>query len=130
ADPVVDALRRLGTETSGRRATSKRLDAIPGVGPALATALVASVADPKGLPVGTGFLGLCANRPNTWLPRPLLQSEDSPCQPGAAHNKHSRRCSRSRDMPLRRLAIACGQHRDTAGHGRKSRYGMAPAIRS
>jgi transposase len=27
--------------------TSKRLDAIPGVGPALATALVASVADPK-----------------------------------------------------------------------------------
>jgi len=28
-------------------ATSKRLDAIPGVGPALATALVASLADPK-----------------------------------------------------------------------------------
>jgi transposase len=28
---------------------SKRLDAIPGVGPALATALVASVADPKAL---------------------------------------------------------------------------------
>src|SRR6201988_833441 len=28
-------------------ATSKRLDAIPGVGPALATALVASIADPK-----------------------------------------------------------------------------------
>jgi transposase len=28
-------------------ATSKQLDAIPGVGPALATALVASVADPK-----------------------------------------------------------------------------------
>jgi transposase len=28
-------------------ATSQRLDAIPGVGPALATALVASVADPK-----------------------------------------------------------------------------------
>ena len=27
--------------------TSKRLDDIPGVGPALATALVASVADPK-----------------------------------------------------------------------------------
>ena len=27
--------------------TSRRLDAIPGVGPALATALVASVADPK-----------------------------------------------------------------------------------
>jgi transposase len=27
--------------------TSRRLDAIPGIGPALATALVASVADPK-----------------------------------------------------------------------------------
>jgi hypothetical protein len=26
-----------------------------------------------------------ANRPNTWLPRPMLQSEDSPCQPGAVH---------------------------------------------
>jgi hypothetical protein len=27
-----------------------------------------------------------ANRPNTWLLRPLLQSEDySPCQPGAVH---------------------------------------------
>jgi transposase len=30
-----------------RSATSKRLYAIPGVGPALATALVASIADPK-----------------------------------------------------------------------------------
>src|SRR5215470_17717633 len=38
--------------------TSKRLDEIPGVGPALATALVASVADPKGLPVRTELLGL------------------------------------------------------------------------
>src|SRR3974390_1419751 len=26
-----------------------------------------------------------ANRPNTWLLRPLLQSEDSSCQPGAVH---------------------------------------------
>ena len=26
-----------------------------------------------------------ANRPNTWLHRPMLQSEDSPCQPGAVH---------------------------------------------
>jgi hypothetical protein len=25
------------------------------------------------------------NRPNTWLLRPMLQSEDSPCQPGAVH---------------------------------------------
>jgi len=26
-----------------------------------------------------------ATRPNTWLLRPLLQSEDSSCQPGAVH---------------------------------------------
>jgi hypothetical protein len=26
-----------------------------------------------------------ANRPNTWLLRPTLQSENSSCQPGAVH---------------------------------------------
>ena len=36
-------------------ATSKRLDDIPGVGPALATALVASVADPKAFRSGRDF---------------------------------------------------------------------------
>jgi len=36
-------------------AVSKRLDAIPGVGPALATALVASVADPKAFRSGRDF---------------------------------------------------------------------------
>jgi transposase len=36
-------------------ATSKRLDAIPGVGPALATALVASVADPRAFRSGRDF---------------------------------------------------------------------------
>jgi transposase len=35
--------------------TSKRLDAIPGIGPALATALVASVADPKAFRSGRDF---------------------------------------------------------------------------
>ena len=35
--------------------TSQRLDAIPGVGPALATALVASVADPKAFKSGRDF---------------------------------------------------------------------------
>jgi transposase len=35
--------------------TSKRLDAIPDVGPALATALVASVADPKAFRSGRDF---------------------------------------------------------------------------
>jgi Transposase IS116/IS110/IS902 family len=36
-------------------ATSKRLDAIPGVGPTLATALVASIADPKAFRSGRDF---------------------------------------------------------------------------
>jgi hypothetical protein len=27
-----------------------------------------------------------ANRPNTWLLRPTLQSENSPCQPDMAHS--------------------------------------------
>ena len=36
-------------------ATSKRLDEIPGVGPALATALVASIADPKAFRSGRNF---------------------------------------------------------------------------
>jgi transposase len=35
--------------------TSKRLDEIPGVGPALATALVASVADPRAFRSGRNF---------------------------------------------------------------------------
>src|SRR5258708_5534338 len=44
--------------------TSKRLDEIPGIGPALATALVASVADPKAFRSGRDFsawIGLVPN---------------------------------------------------------------------
>jgi transposase len=44
---------------------SKRLDALPGVGPALATALFASVADPKAFRSGRDFsawVGLVPNR--------------------------------------------------------------------
>jgi hypothetical protein len=29
-----------------------------------------------------------ANRPNTWLHRPCLQREDTPCQLGAVHTWH------------------------------------------
>ena len=36
-------------------ATSRRLDAIPGIGPVLATALVASIADPKAFRSGRNF---------------------------------------------------------------------------
>ena len=44
-------------------ATSRRLDAIPGVGPALATALVASIADPKAFRSGRDFWsGWCRSR--------------------------------------------------------------------
>src|SRR6201982_1342474 len=46
--------------------TSKRLDEIPGVGPALATALVASVANPKAFRSGRDFsawIGLVARQP-------------------------------------------------------------------
>ena len=47
--------------------TSKRLDEIPGVGPVLATALVASVADPKSLPIraATSRLGSGSCRSST-----------------------------------------------------------------
>ena len=47
---------------------SKRLDAIPGVGPALATALVASVADPRmfrsGSPIPASLAGRAGARPD------------------------------------------------------------------
>jgi hypothetical protein len=50
--------------------------------------------------------GYRANRPNTWLLRPLLQSEDSSCQPGAVHTwpiAYILRCLR-----LVRSACKCG----------------------
>src|SRR2546426_7248042 len=46
---------RLITAWHRSNETSKRLDAIPGVGPALATALVASVPDPKAFRSGRNF---------------------------------------------------------------------------
>jgi transposase len=48
---------------------SKRLDEIPGVGPALATALVASVADPEGFPIWAEFFGLDRTRAEATLER-------------------------------------------------------------
>ena len=49
--------------------TSRRLDELPGVGPALATALVASVADPKIVPIGPRLLGLDRPGPEAKLER-------------------------------------------------------------
>src|SRR6201988_857468 len=46
---------RLITAWHRSNETSRRLDALPGVGPALATALVASVADPKAFRSGRDF---------------------------------------------------------------------------
>ena len=46
---------RLITAWHRSNETSKRLDELPGVGPALATALVASVADPKAFRSGRDF---------------------------------------------------------------------------
>ena len=49
--------------------TSKRLHYIPGVGPLLATALVASVAEPQDLPIRTQLLGLDRARSEAALER-------------------------------------------------------------
>ena len=48
---------------------SRRLDDIPGVGPALATALVASIADPKAFRSGRDFLGMDRARAEAELKR-------------------------------------------------------------
>ena len=49
--------------------TSKRLDAIPGVGPALATALVASVANPRAFRSGRDFSAWVGPRAEAELER-------------------------------------------------------------
>ena len=58
---------------------SMRLEEAPGVGPVLATALVAAVADPKSFRSGRNF----------WLHRPnAAKREEISCQPGAVHTWH------------------------------------------
>ena len=52
-----------------------------------------------------------ANRPNTWLLRPMLQSEDSPCQPGAVHTWPKA------DMPERLVMSAFAGRADIVGPG-------------
>jgi hypothetical protein len=54
--------------------TSKRLNCIPGVGPLLATALVASVPDPKALPIRSQLLGLDRAGTQTALERRSRQA--------------------------------------------------------
>ncbi len=59
--------------------TSKQLDALPGVGPALATALVATVADPKAFRSGRDFSAWIGTRSQTEFER--RQSEARRHQP-------------------------------------------------
>ena len=60
---------RLITAWHRSNETSRRLDELPGVGPALATALVASVADPKAFRSGARLLGLDRARAEAALER-------------------------------------------------------------
>jgi len=52
-----------------------------------------------------------ANRPNTWLLRPMLQREDSPCQPGAVHT-----------WPIASFRVAHQLLRFWAGSGHRPRW--------
>ena len=82
-----------------------------------------------GLSAGGAMASVCSQPTPKFLPAaPSLP--DCPMGALATFNKHSRPCSRIRDVPRRCSAIACGQHPDIAGHGRKSQCGMALAIRS
>jgi transposase len=67
--------------------TSKRLDAIPGVGPALATALVASVADPKAFRSGRDF--------SAWIGLVPKQSSSGGKDKLGSISKQGDRCLRS-----------------------------------
>jgi hypothetical protein len=88
--------------------TSKRLDEIPGVGPALATALVASVADPKAFRSGRDFSARthgCTDQPAN-VKKTLANSEPSThgtktspstrSRPDAKTTRRSRRLRRAR----------------------------------
>ena len=80
--------------------TSKRLDALPGVGPALATALVASVADPKAFRSGRDFsawVGLVPKQ-NSSGGKQKLGSISKARRPLFAQPVHRRRARRD---PLR-----------------------------
>jgi hypothetical protein len=70
-----------------RRAASKRLDAIPGVGPALATALVACVADPRAFRSGRDF--------SAWIGLvPKQRSSGGKDKLGAISRNRSHQCER------------------------------------
>src|SRR5947208_13646871 len=67
--------------------TSKRLDEIPGVGPAPATALVASVADPKAFRSGRNF--------SAWIGRVPKQHSSGGKDKLGSISKHGERYLRS-----------------------------------
>jgi transposase len=65
--------------------TSKRLDEIPGVGPALATALVASIADPKAFRSGRDFSAWIGLVPKQHSGRDPLRQDPRHQAPAVAH---------------------------------------------
>ena len=79
--------------------TSKRLNCIPGVGPLLATALVASVADPKALPIRPQLLGLDRAGTQTALERGSGQARQYQ-QKGGPLSARPVRGRRTRRHPL------------------------------
>jgi len=52
-----------------------------------------------------------ANRPNTWLLRLLLQSEDSSCQPGAVHTWPTHSLAQTGGPGMSALAPLLGANR-------------------
>src|SRR5262245_23662892 len=83
--------------------TSKRLDEIPSVGPALATALVASVGRPKGFPIRTGFFGL----DRAGAQAEPEQRQEKALESSALHASGGLRRQSSISPLLRRMSLRC-----------------------
>ena len=104
--------------------TSGRLDALPGVGPALATALVASVGDPKAFRSGRHFsawIGLVPRQSSSGGKQRLDQQARRSL---SAQPIHSRRASRNplREDPRRRTSALAHRIVGMAVHeGRRRR---------
>jgi hypothetical protein len=77
--------------------------------------------------------GYRAHRPNTWLLRPLLQSEVSSCQPGAVHTPISEVAARlievrSMGHSGRDLLTLSSSQLTRFGHGHGQTSAHNPAI--
>ena len=104
--------------------TSRRLDAIPGIGPALATALVASVADPKAFRSGRNSLDRA--RAQAALERGQGQARQyqqarRPLSAQPVHRRRTRRHPLCQDPRHSASALACGFVGAEADQGRRHR---------